>query len=103
MRLRTVPRHKPVFPAEGSNPTMTEENWRGLIHMSEREKATKRTTDTANYGMLCHQYLQGWQKHRLLHLDQGTRAVLGARNAPLQEFYLRLGCSLLLSNCNAQK
>ena len=51
-----------------------------------RERATKKTAGTANYGMPCHQYLQGWQEHRLLHLDQGTRAVLGARNAPLQEY-----------------
>ena len=36
----------------------------------------------------CHQYLQGCQEHRLLHLDQGTRAILGARNAPLQELCL---------------
>ena len=56
-----------------------------------------------NYGMPSHQYLQGWQEHRLLHLDQGTRAVLGACNAPLQEYCLCLGSSILLSNCNAQK
>ena len=56
-------------------------DWR--LHMSER--ATKRKADTASYGMPYHQYLQGWQEHRLLHLDQGTRAVLGAHNAPLQE------------------
>ena len=79
------------FPRESSNPTTTEENWRGLIHLEagastcQREGATKRKADTANYGMPYHQYLQGWQEHRLLHLDQGTRAVLGARNAPLQE------------------
>ena len=45
--------------------------------MSERERATKRTADTAKHGMPCHQYLQGWQEDRLLHLDQGTRAVQG--------------------------
>ena len=70
--------------------------------MSERESNEK----DGRYGQLWYavpSVFAGWQEHRLLHLDQGTRAVLGARNAPLQEFCLGLGFSLLLTNCNAQK
>ena len=71
--------------------------------MSYREKATKRKADSANYDMLCLQYLQEWQEHRLLHQDQDTSAVLGARNASLQGYCLCLRSRILLSNCNAQK
>ena len=39
--------------------------------------------------------MHGWQEHRLLYLDQGTRAVLRARNAPLEEYCLCFGSSIL--------
>ena len=67
----------------------------GCSPTCHRERTMKRKADSANYDMPWLQHLQGWQEHRLLHEDQGTSAVLGPRNAPLQGYCLCLRSRIL--------